>query len=364
MRFAIALLLAFVPACVASDDPCAPRTTVTGAGPVVTRREALLAADRYAMVRWRMGEENRRGAACGGAFVSNYDVGNRLGMGYKWGGWDDVETFLAMIADGHGTGTGGYVDYDVIPFDCVTGISCTGLVSRAWHLREKYTLDYPDRPDIPRQLDDITSPVAGVDFLAHDRGDLRPGDALMNATHVMLFVYETRDGAPMVIDSRSAGVALRKTSWSFLDAYGYEAIRYDGIVDGPAPRGTLGRPFAVPADARTFRAAGNTRDAVSMVFDRYAIDPARRQQGPEHVYLLRIEERGEVTIEVTDDPIARIDNDLFLLSSPRRDDAGLAIDCFAWGERRIVRELEPGQYWLVVDSGWDRPGEYTIDVTR
>ena len=337
---------------------------MTDAGPVVTRREAVLAADRYAMVRWTMMEKNRRGVACGGTFVSDYDLGERLGMGYKWGGWDDVETFLFMIADGHGTGTGGYVDYDIIPFDCVTGISCTGLVSRAWHLREKDTLDYPDRPDIPRQLDDITSPVSGVDFRARRRGDLRSGDALMNATHVMLFLYETRDGAAIVIDSRGDGVALRKTSWSFLDAYGYEAIRYDNIVDGPPPRGTVGFPIEIPPGRRSFTAAGNTRDAVSMVFDGYVAYPGRREQGPEHVYLLQIGEKTEVTIEITEDRAARIDNDVFLLASTRRDGDGMAVDCIMADDRRIVRELEPGQYWIVVDSGWDKTGEYEIFVTR
>ena len=364
MRFLLALLLVLAPACASDGGVEGPDDDRGGEvdGPAVTRSEAVLGADRYALVRWTMTEENRRGTACGGLFVSDYTVGDRIGMGYKWGGWDDVETFLVKMGEGHATGTGGYVDYDVVPFDCVAGISCTGLVSRAWRLDHKHTLDYPARPDIPRQLDDITRPVAGVDFRSRERGDLRRGDALMNATHVMLFLYVTRDGYPVVIDSRSEGVALRKTSWGFLDAYGYEAIRYNNIVDGPPPRGTVERPFAVSSRNGRFHARGNTRDAVSMRIDWYPTDPSRREQGPENVYLLDLDRASEVTIEISDDRRARIDNDVFLLSSTRTDGDRRAVDCIAGDDRRISRALGPGRYWIVVDSGWDLPGEYLIDV--
>ncbi|MCP4146483.1 MAG: hypothetical protein GY757_01920, partial [bacterium] len=74
-------------------------------GPAVTRSQAVLTADKYARVHWTLKEQNR--VACGGNFVSRYSVGKRIGMAYKWSGWDDIETFLRKVKEGHGAGTGG-----------------------------------------------------------------------------------------------------------------------------------------------------------------------------------------------------------------------------------------------------------------
>jgi len=159
-----------------------------------------------------MSEANRTGTGCGGGFVSDYQPGERVGMGYKWGGWNDVDDFLEKIELGYGTGTGGPVDYDYLDFECVVGISCTGLVSRAWHLDEKYTLCYED-PGIENKFCEITTEVAGVDFGSYETEGLRKGDAFINETHTILFVYETRYLKPVVLESVSTGVRYRQMSW-------------------------------------------------------------------------------------------------------------------------------------------------------
>ena len=284
-------------------------------------------------------------------------------MGYKWGGWDTVEDFLAKIAEGRGTGTGGPVFYEKYPFECVTGTSCTGLVSRAWHLGDRYTLTYPDRPDIPRQFHEITHVVPEVNFLTHKTEGLKKGDAFMKKSrHIILFVYETRDGAPMVIDSRSRGVGFRKTSWFAL--WGYTPLRYNNIQDDINPSGTTMNPIIVDSDAFPYTHVGNTRNVVSMEFDRYAVAPDVNQQGPETIYRLLLKSSGTISIQITDIKDEGIDNDIHLLSILRRDDTFEATDCIARGDNRIIRYLDTGTYYTVVDSRKDLPGEYTLTVDR
>ncbi len=344
-------------------------------GPPVTRSEALLTADGFARVHWTMSPINRTGASCGGGFESPYPVGERVGMAYKWGGWDTVEEFLRKIDEGYGAGTGGGADtYDRFPRECVTGSSCAGLVSRAWKLEHKYTLDYAS-PRIRRKLGEITRAVAGVDLARGIAGDLRKGDALISATHVIFFVYETRDHRVMVIDARPPGTSFRATTWDWLAQRGYRAIRYNHIVDEPEPAGTCARPIPVP-DVEGPGAAraegqgpkgpwvleGNTRDVVSMEFDRYLTAPEIAQPGPEVVYALALPNPGTVVLTITDFPQEGIDNDLHLLASLRADETRTAIDCLARDDRVIRRALEAGTYFIVVDSSADLPGEFTLRV--
>jgi hypothetical protein len=334
------------------------RTAVDG--PPVTRSEVILTADRYARVRWTMAEGNRHGVTCGGSFVSNYSVGDRIGMGYKWGGWNDIEDFLEKISLGYGTGTGGGLTYEAIPFECIVGVSCTGLVSRAWHLDHKYTLNYPD-PSIERKLEEITHVIEGVHLGAHSVERLRKGDALINDYHVILFVYETRGGVPMLIDSSYEGVRFRSLPWSYLESERYVPIRYNGIVDDHDPPGTVTNPIVIE-DGATFEHEGNTRDVVSMVFDRYSVAPGSIQTGPETVYELRLAAPATVDISVTEFVAEGIRHDIHLLASTAVDADRAAQDCLAKGDNRISTVLEAGVYYLTVDSGNDTPGEYTLRV--
>jgi hypothetical protein len=340
-------------------------------GPPVARSAAILTADRLARVHWTMSEINRTGAACGGGFQSQYPVGPRIGMAYKWGDWNTVEEFLDKIARGYGAGTGGGADtYDRFPRECVTGTSCAGLVSRAWALEHKYTLDYPD-PRIRYKLGEITHGVPGYDVARHVAGDLRKGDALLSSTHVMLFAYETRDHGIMVIDARTPGAALRSVTWDWLAQYGYEAIRYNNILEDPEPAGTRARPIPIGPGTGSLEVrrvtgtwiyAGNTRDVVGMEFDRYSIAPGINQQGPEVVYTFTLESSATVTLHITDFVDEGIDNDVHLLASLRVDEARMAVECLARGDVEIRRALDAGTYFVVVDSGQDLPGEFTLQV--
>ena len=69
-------------------------------GPPVTRSEVIRTAHEYSRIHWFMGKENQSGKGCNGGFKSQYDVGYRIGVGYKWSGWDDVDAFIRDIQQG------------------------------------------------------------------------------------------------------------------------------------------------------------------------------------------------------------------------------------------------------------------------
>lgn len=327
---------------------------------MVTRSQIILEADRFARIHWTMTQDNRMGTACDGIFVSYYPVGDRIGMGYKWGGWDEIDTFLERIDMGYGTGAGPDA-YQSVSADCITGVSCTGLVSRAWHLEHKYTLNYPN-PNIERKFCEITDVIDDVDLAGGRVEALKKGDALINNSHIILFVYQTRDGRPMIIDSSGPGVCFHPLSWSYLTVQGYQPIRYRKILEVEDPPGTAANPIAIDSRHLPFTDQGNTRDVVSMIFDSYGGDEQNDQSGPEVIYRLRLREAGTLEIRCTDIPHEGIDNDIFLLGSTELIDAVTAADCLARGDQAIVQELDSGTYFLVVDSGNDTPGEYTLTV--
>jgi hypothetical protein len=283
-------------------------------------------------------------------------------MGYKWGGWNDIDDFLGKIDQGYGTGTGGGSNtYEDFSIDCVVGVSCTGFLSRAWHLNEKYTLCYKD-PDIPRKFCEITYTIEGVDLGSRQVSLLRKGDAFINDYHTILFVYETKGGEPMVMDSSMPGVRFRRLTWEYLDSEGYRAIRYINIEETSNPRGTIENPFLIESDDLPFIHEWNTRDVVGMEFDRYSAAPLIGHIGPEVVYSLRMDESAVVSMTVTDIKHEGINNDIHLLGSLDRNDEQMAVDCIERADNTITRELDGGIYYIIIDCNNDLPGEYTLTV--
>ena len=331
-------------------------------GPPITRSEVILTAHEFTRIHWQMMEKNQIGTNCEGNFKSEYPVGARIGMGYMWGGWDDIDTFLKKISVGHGTGTGGNISYKEFSKDCVSGTSCTGLVSRAWHLNCKYTLNYPQYPEAKEQFHRITFDINDVDFSNHKTETLKKGDAFINGGHIILFIYETRDGTAMVMDSRANGVSFREMSWMELEEGGYKPIRYNNIKNVNNPQGTLSNPIIINFNDLPVSLENNTRDFVSMEFDRYSIAPAFNEQGPEVIYKIQIETKSKVLLFLTEVINEGIDNDIYLLKSLNSNNNYLATDCIARGDSWVVQELDIGNYYIVIDSGKDQPGEYKLNI--
>ena len=119
--------------------------------------------------------------------------------------------------------------YEHYPFDCVTGISCTGLVSRAWHLDHKYTLTYPNQPDVLRQFHEITRLIDNADLSSRTTDILKKGDAFINRSHTILFIYESRDKNAMVLHATLRGVRFEKKSWHYIRV-GFVGVQFDKTI--------------------------------------------------------------------------------------------------------------------------------------
>ncbi|MBU1699044.1 MAG: hypothetical protein KJ970_07720 [Candidatus Eisenbacteria bacterium] len=356
------LLLIFVSLLLISPHRSCPQSNPVDAGQPLTRSDMILNADEYARVHWTLREINLTGTNCGGGFLSEYETGPRIGMAYKYGGWDRVPDFLKMLDEGYGAGTGaGARVYEHYSQDCVTGISCTGLVSRAWNLKSKYTLNYED-PRIPRKFQEIASEIPDVDLREGRTALLRKGDALINKSHIILFIYETKDKQPKVIDSTRSGVHFHKTTWGRLAKEGYRAIRYHHIVEVGDPAGTATNPVEISSEDFPLRFSGNTRDFVSMEFDSYDINPARVEQGPESIFKLKMDQPGVVVMNVTDFKSEDIDNNIYLLDSLNKDENLMATHCINSGDITLSSPLNSGIYYIVVDSGPDLPGEFVLTI--
>ena len=332
------------------------QNNIGGIGGDVTRDEVILLADQFARIHWQMTDENTHAGGCSvrNDFTSQYPVGPRIGMGYKWSGWENIDDFLLRIKEGYGTGTGGYVNYSALGVspDCFTGVSCTGFVSEVWQLEKKYTLNYGDAVDAP-QFREISSQIS--------YNDLKKGDALINSEHIMLYAYTNRSGEIMIFDSSVEGVSFHPVSWSYLNPRNTIPIRYNRIEEVENEQGTTTNPFVINYSGAQFVHEGNTRNVVSMIFDTYSLVPGKGQPGPECIYQLNISSSSSISINVTDIKNENIDNNVFLLTSLDTENY-TTIDCIAWGDNSINIELNAGTYYVVVDSGNDLPGEYTLTV--
>jgi len=68
------------------------------------------------------------------------------------------------------------------------------------------------------------------------------------------------------------------------------------------------------------------------------------QSGPEYIYQFRIDERARVTAEIVAPEPAGVDIDVHLLSSLS------PVDLIERGNGRVFAVLEPGEYWIVLDT--------------
>lgn len=132
---------------------------------------------------------------------------------------------------------------------------------------------------------------------------------------------------------------------------------------GARASGALDDPRRV--DALPYTDAASTADAPGDAADTYDCAPSTRETGPERWYRFTLAEAREVRVEVADGD--DVDVDVHLLSAPAIGADGAVTGCLARDDRRIVRTLGPGTYWVAVDTwasaaGVERPGDYTLAV--
>ncbi|MAA80655.1 MAG: hypothetical protein CL916_15470 [Deltaproteobacteria bacterium] len=122
------------------------------------------------------------------------------------------------------------------------------------------------------------------------------------------------------------------------------------------PDGSHECPWEITSNS--FVSQRTTEGIQTSEFDEYNCSTAD-ESGPEVVYLFTTDSQGEIEISVEcDEPI---DVDVHLLDA---DDANA---CLERAHRSLSRDIEPGRYFIVVDSWVDgdgvvRSGDYTLRV--
>lgn len=116
-------------------------------------------------------------------------------------------------------------------------------------------------------------------------------------------------------------------------------------------------PGVICVDQLPFDHAATTTGG-SQDYDAYACAPTTNEAGPEVVYRVRVEARGFLALTLSGVP-AGVDVDVHLLGSPDAD------DCIDRGHWEGASWVEPGEYWVVVDSWVDgsgdvKEGDYTL----
>ena len=111
--------------------------------------------------------------------------------------------------------------------------------------------------------------------------------------------------------------------------------------------------FAMPDNV-----TAKPRNVVGMEIDYYSTAPAVSQRGPEVIYELTLTASANLSVLINNLASEGIGNDIHLLASLEIDERRMAADCIAAGDYSVTKELAPGIYYIVIDSGLDMPGEY------
>lgn len=154
-----------------------------------SRADVLRVAESFANHRWLPTAQNvlhgRDGAGIT-VHTPDHSTGNpdlwqpgqpSVGVPYKWGGFDSLESFARGIKAGKAAGDLYNAEKRRLGGKAVSGsavgLDCSGFVSRCWGLKEKQS----------------TSSLARLCVKLRSLADLRPGDVLNQAGgHVVLFV--------------------------------------------------------------------------------------------------------------------------------------------------------------------------------
>lgn len=251
MKFLPAALLALlVSGCASKPEPVAPQLVPGDPSALsqVTPEESMAIAQRFANHPWQPFARNiLHGKDKAGILVNTPDVSHEpqherrgwwmpgqvnTGIPYKWGGFDNVASFDAAIANGSAAGDVSSpekrrADNAAVSVQA-TGVDCSGFVSQCLKLPSVH-----DTMKLPTVCTELPSAQ-----------DLRPGDVLniprrhvvlcagwANPERTWIYYYET-GGAP---DYWKPG--LKQAPLDAMLALGYKPLRYRGMAHEPTPSG-------------------------------------------------------------------------------------------------------------------------------
>jgi hypothetical protein len=232
-------------------DPSAPSQ--------ITPTEALAIARTYAHHSWQPFARNiLHGPDPAGVRVDTPDAGYKPpsgrfgwwipgevneGIPYKWGGFDDPDSFDRAIAAGRAAGDVSSpakrrADNAAVSA-AAAGVDCSGFVSRCLALPRVYD---------SAQLPALCEPLARAE-------DLRPGDLLnIPHRHVMLIAGWARPDKSWIAYYETGGIpewkpALKQSPLDKLLALGFQPLRYRGMAREATPSGKEVLTRAVRASA-------------------------------------------------------------------------------------------------------------------
>ncbi len=301
----------------------------------IDRAEVIDRAQAFCYHPWTCSAANLQ-ASCLTGYDSDYAVGDHLGVCYDWGGYVSLHQFGVDIRDGQGAGTPPGGDTAA----CTTGLDCSGYVSQCWDTGQKYGT---------WTLQDISTAIS--------TSDLEPGDALNDpGLHVEIYAGTLADGTPFFYHAAPPNVHMNwYTGWAGVQ--GFDAIRYDQIVDGGSDLGTMSNP--IPIDHWPYTDNRDTTQSPSDLLDACGADWTKNESGREYVYVFTTTVPGTLTASVSDG--AGVDIDLHLYRDPAEH------DCIARHDSTLDIPLDAcGTYYLVLDTyveaGVEYPGPYTLSA--
>jgi len=302
----------------------------------ISRTQIMGTAETYRAHVWQMLQSNLT-ASCDSSYSSYFTPGQSVtGVAYKWGGFDSLAQYDSKLSQGYGAGS--------FPSDgvlsCVTGVDCSGFVSRTWGTSQKYGT---------ATIHQVSHPIA-LEAIVR-------GDAVNDAGHhIVLWEEYATDGAPIYYEANIPQVVHNDWStWSYLA--GFEPIRYDDVEASTDPNDA---PPPIVIRELPYHDERSTNDGAAM-WSSYSCAPSTGEAGPEIVYLLDLDVPGTLTAGITDG--VGVDVDVHLLSA--QDPAAcVARDHLTVGPMHV----DAGLWVLVVDSwssdaGVVYAGAYTFDVT-
>jgi hypothetical protein len=260
-----------------------------------------------------------------------FPPGEYRGVPYDWGGGASLTEFDAAIARGAGAGSRASQGFQT----CNTGVDCSGLLSVAWGLPKKYGTGMLAR----------LAPRLGA------LADLKPGDALKKAgSHVVIWAGRSALGQPVYFEASSAAMRVRLfTGWPHLR--GMTPVRYRKIRDS-APVGAL--VAAREIDRLPYQDQRWSTAGAGSAVERWPCAPDLPFGGPEVWYRLRLDAPARVSLRLSHDAGIRRDRPgrlhLFLSQRPAAE------GCIDHDATDLSAALEPGLWWLAVDSSDQQDG--------
>jgi hypothetical protein len=209
----------------------------------VSRATMMEVAEQYAAVEWTATPANITDGGSEPIYCPHGDhlirtpqwvtPGPKVSMPYKWGGFTDVETFVAGVPAGKYCGDNlcsRSAPYHVCYGDTYTlGVDCSGFVSRCWGTHDKYSTS---------TLVTISGPLGSVH-------ELLRGDCLnLAGSHVRLVAENNPSGPVLVVEASGADWRVSYRSYTLTSLSGYVPRRFHWVVEdaqGPQPRVPSGR---------------------------------------------------------------------------------------------------------------------------